>query len=169
VIRRSLPFFIAFFTAACVVLPPPGAPGPPRVEILRNDPRAGQYGASATEILNHPEMRDKVQRLFGPAWGPDAGRRAAPAFFSKSFPTSVLRVGGAEYIAAPGCVPEACLTHRGLLLIRTDEKQLLARLDEGGFTRYYAFAVGVGIETVGTPQDRATVDAAWREPERVSR
>jgi len=142
---------------------------PPRVEILRNDPRAGQYGLSASEILNHPEMRDKVQRLFGADWGPDAGRRAAPAFFTKSFPATVLRIGGADYIAAPGCVPEACLTDRGLLLVRTDGAQLLARLDEGGFTRYYAFGIGVGIEMVGTPQDRATVDAVWRELGRVSR
>lgn len=167
--RRSLPFFLAFFTVACVVLPPPGAPVPPRIEILKNDPRAARYGVSAAEILNHPELRDNVPRLFGADWSSVAERgRAASAFFSKSFPTSVLRVEGSDYIAASGCVPEACLTHRGLLLIRTDRAQLLARLDEGGFTRYYALRIGVGIEGVGTLRDRETVDAAWRALERAS-
>jgi len=161
--RRLFPFFLAFVTVACVVLQPPGTPVPPRVEILKNDPRAARYGVSAAEILNHPEMRDKVRQLFGADWSPVAERgRAASAFFSKSFPTSVLRIAGSDSIAAPGCVPEACLTHRGLLLVRTDGAQLLARLDEGGFTRYYAFGIGM----VGTPENRELVDAAWRELER---
>lgn len=167
---RSLPLFVAFVTTACVVPPPPGTPVPPRVEILKDDARAGQYGTRAADILNHPEMREKVRRLFGTDWGPDAKdwralSAPAPAFFSRSLVTRVLRIEGSVHIAALGCMPEVCLTHRGLLLIRAGGDQLLARLDEGGVTRYYAW----GTEMMGGRQDREIVDAAWREIERASR
>lgn len=165
-LRETALLLTALLTAACVVLPRPG-PLPPRVEVLTNAQRAALYGATANEILNHPELRGKVRQLFGSDWDPGAeGRRvafpAAPAFFSKPFPTRLLRIEGADYIAAPGCAAEACLTDRGLLLVRADGALLLARLDVGGFTRYYAF----GAETA-TPVYRELLDAAWRELEQL--
>ena len=163
-LRETALFLAALLTAACVVPPRPG-PLPPRVEVLTNAQRAALYGATATEILNHPELRGKVRQLFGSDWDPGAERTRAvfppaPAFFSKPFPTRLLRIEGADYIAAPGCAAEACLTDRGLLLIRADGALLLARLDVGGFTRYYAFGAETGAY-------RELLDAAWRELEQL--
>jgi len=163
-LRETALFLAALLTAACVVPPRPG-PLPPRVEALTNAQRAALYGATAGEILNHPELRGKVRQLFGSDWDPGAeGRRAAfraaPAFFSKPFPTRLLRIEGTDYIAAPGCVAEACPTDRGLLLVRADGALLLARLDTGGFTRYYAFGAETGAY-------RELLDAAWRELEQL--
>ena len=154
--------FIAFSTTACVVPPPAGTPSPPRVEILMSDSHAARYGSSAAEVLSHPAVREKVRLLFGSDLSGDAERRrelsaSAADFFSKSSPPRLLRIGELDYIAASGCLPGACQSHRGLLLIRADGEELLARLDEGGFTHYYAYAAGVAM----TPWRHALVDVAW--------
>ncbi|MFQ5896679.1 MAG: hypothetical protein ACE5JN_00300 [Candidatus Methylomirabilia bacterium] len=118
-------------------------------------------------MLGHPQVREKVQALFGPDWSPEGRRElsaAAPEFFSKSFPIRLLRIRAQDYIGAAGCLPKACLTHRGLLLIRVDGEELLARLDAGGFSHYYGFGLMVRM-----PQDRALVDAAWRALDLASR
>jgi hypothetical protein len=121
-------------------------------------------------VLNHQDVRERARVLFGPDWsaaneGRSVGvRAAAPEFFSKSFPPRLLRIGESEYVAVLGCLVTACSSRRGLLLIRRDSEQLFARLDEGGFTHYYALEVGMGAP----PETHALVDAAWRVLEQAS-
>jgi len=163
--KRWAWFLIAFFAAGCVVPPPAGTPEPPKVEIMMGDARALSYGSSVKELIGHPTVGEKARRLFGSDWEP-GGRLASAAkeFFSIPSPSRLLRIGGAEYIATPGCLPGKCQTHRGLLLVRLDGEELLARLDEGGFAHYYAFRAGANM----TPQERALVDSAWRALEPAS-
>ena len=77
----------------------------------------------------------------------------------------MLRIGDREYIAITGCVTSACAGHRGLLLIGPDGEQLLARLDEGGFSHYYNYGPGA----TGAALPRSSIDGAWLAIERIER
>jgi hypothetical protein len=154
----------------CVVEPPPGVPVAPKVGLLPADARALRYGASAPAVFDNPEMRAKVRALFGPDWVPAAqggGRleHGAVAYFPASSALRMLRIDGQDYIAITGCVASACVTHRGLVLIRADGEELWARLDEGGFARYY----GYGPAMTGTRVSPPFIDGAWRAVEQVER
>lgn len=150
--------------AGCV-LPPEGS-GPPRAEMLAADARALAYGKSAGEVLDNPQLRDKVRALFGADWAPPtpggAGKltMAAPQYFERGGPLRMVHVGDADYIAVTGCSPQACAGRRGLLLIREGGEQLMARLDEGGFSHHYAFGPG---ETGGANRAAGVLDSAVRE------
>lgn len=162
--RRGVWVWVALGIAGCVVPPPAGTPVPPRVEVFTSDARAIRYGESATAILGSPAVRDKARALFGADWGEAGGRAgglsaAAPEFFGRSTAPRVLRIGATEYVAVPGCLARACAARRGLLLIRADGEELLARLDDGGFMHHYGFGPGM---TAMTPAHRLTVDAGWR-------
>ena len=154
----------------CVVYPPPGS-GPPVVQVLPADARALVYGRSAGEILENPQLRDKVRALFGGDWAPPtpggAGKLAlaAPQYFERGGPVRMVRIGDADYISVTGCAPQACPSRRGLLLIREGGEQLMARLDEGGFSHHYAYGPGV----VGGPGGAGVVlEATLRALEHAS-
>lgn len=156
--------------AGCVTPPGPDVPRSPAVGVLPADARALRYGASAPAVFDHPDMRDKVRALFGSDWSPGAqggGRLeyGAAAYFPADSSIRMLRVDDQDYIAISGCVARACTTHRGLVLMRADGGQLWARLDEGGFSRYY----GHGPAMTGALVSPAFIDGAWRAIERVER
>ena len=161
---RALPVVLlgTLIVGGCVLAPPAGTLDPPRVEVLATDARAVRYGAEAAQVFEHPEIRDKVRALFGRDWSADGTRWLAapvPAFFSKSSPPQVLRIGETDYIALVGCMAAACATRRALVLVSADGERLLARVDDGGLTHLYAF--GPGMITL-TPEDRLVVESAWR-------
>ena len=155
----------ALLVTSCVVPPPAGVPMPVSAEVLPADARALRYGATAPEVFDNPELRDKLRGLFGPAWTSGPGREfGAPAFFPASASIRMVRTGDREYVAITGCVTSACEGHRGLLLIGPDG-QLMARLDDGGFSRYYDYGPGA----TGGVQGRATLDGAWLAIQGVGR
>jgi len=138
----------------------------PASGVLPADARALRYGASAPEVFNHPTMGDRVRGLFGADWSPDSQVKfGAPAFFPASSSLRLVRLQGGDYIAITGCVPSTCATHRGLLLIRQDGEQLMARLDEGGFSHYYDRGPGASAASV----PRSSIDSAWRAVEGIER
>jgi len=148
---------VALFIGGCVL--PSVGPPTPRVDVLAPDTR---FGGSAADLLGHPDLAPKVRALFGADWAATAGARggtAAPAggFFGKADPPRRLQIDGRQYIALMGCVPAACRSHRGLLLVQVDGEQLRARLDEGGYAHYYAFGVGAVMDLPA----RALLNAAW--------
>jgi hypothetical protein len=157
--------------AGCVLPPEPGSSGPPRAEMLQADARALAYGRSASEVLENPQLRDKVRALFGADWAPPSpggvGKptMAAPQYFERGGPLRMVHLGDADYIAVTGCAPQACTARRGLLLIREGGEQLMARLDEGGFSHHYAFGPG---EAGGINRAAAVLDSAVRELARGS-
>jgi hypothetical protein len=69
-----------------------------------------------------------------------------------------VRIGDANYVAVTGCVPATCRSERVLLLIQEGGQGLLARLDEGGFSHYYAYGGNWGL--AGTTAQ--TVDSGLR-------
>jgi hypothetical protein len=157
--------------AGCVVPPPPGSASPPAAEVLPADARALAYGRSAGEVLEHPQLRDKIRALFGADWNaPTPGgvgklTRAAPQYFELGGPVRMVRVGGPTYIAITGCARQACAGRRGLLLIREGGEELMARLDDGGFSHHHAYGPGV----VGGPGGAVVVlESALRALERAS-
>jgi len=157
--------------AGCVVPPPPGSTSPPAAEVLPADARALAYGRSAGEVLAHPQLRDKMPALFGADWGPPTpggvGKLtlAAPQYFELGGPVRMVHIGAANYIAITGCAPQACAGRRGLLLIREGGEELMARLDDGGFSHHHAYGPGV----VGGPGGAAVVlESALRALERAS-
>jgi hypothetical protein len=138
------------------------------VGVLPADARALRFGASAPQVFDNPEMRDKVRALFGSDWLPAAqggGRlqHGAAAYFPPESVMRMLRIDGRDFIAISGCVQTACRTHGGLVLIQIDAEQLWARLDEGGFSRYY----GHGPAMTATAVSPAFIDSAWRAVERA--
>ena len=139
---------VAPVVAACVVPPEPGASVPPEASVVEADARALAYGRTAGEILENPQLRDKVRALFGADWAaptPGVGKLSAPAaqYFELGGPVRMVRIGDANYIAVTGCARQACSGRRGLLLIREGGEQLMARLDEGGFSHHYAYGPGM--------------------------
>ena len=161
---------IAMLVAGCVTPPPAGVPAPGGGRGAPRRRARAPLWPSAPAVFDGPELRDKVRALFGSDWTPAAqggGRLqyGAAAYFPASSPIRMLRVDNLEYIAITGCVPRACATHRGLVLIRADGIELWARLDEGGFSRYY----GHGPAMTGTQVSPAFIDSAWRALEGVER
>ena len=78
-------------TAGCVVPPPLGSSGPPMAEVLPADARALAYGRSAGEVLENPQLLDKVRSVFGADWAPPtpgAGKltAAGPLYFERGGP-----------------------------------------------------------------------------------
>ena len=72
----------------------------------------------------------------------DADAGQAAAYFDQGGPVRMLRIGGTDYIAVTGCMPNSCDTRRVLLLIEDGGSRLFARLDEGGFAHYYGYGSG---------------------------
>ena len=169
-----LSLLVAPVAAGCVVPPEPGSSAPPEAQVVEADARALAYGRTAGEILNNPQLRDKVRALFGADWDapapgvvPAVGKlsAAAPQYFELGGPVRTVRIGGADYISVTGCAAQACTGRRGLLLIREGGEQLMARLDEGGFSHHYAY----GPDVVGGPAGAAVVlDSALRALVRAS-
>jgi hypothetical protein len=156
--------YLALLTAAgCTIAPPRGTPVPPSAQVLPTDARALAYGSTNAEVLQNPEMGDKIRALFGPDWmpaTPEAGQLpiGAAAYFDHGGPVGIVRVGGTDYIALRGCVPGTCDSRHVLLLIEEGGSRLLARLDEGGFVHYY----GYGAEGVTKDTAPPIVDSGLR-------
>jgi hypothetical protein len=134
-------------------------------EVLPADARALAYGRSAGEVLENPQLRDKVRavRRTAPATRQLAGDAAAPLYFERGGLVRMVHARDADYIAIIG-LAQACASRRGLCLSASGE-ELLARLDEGGFSHNYAYGPGV----VGGPSGAAAVlDSALRALERAS-
>jgi hypothetical protein len=168
---------VAPVVAACVVPPEPGASVPPEASVVEADARALAYGRTAGEILENPQLRDKVRALFGADWAaptPGVGKLSAPAaqYFELGGPVRMVRIGDANYIAVTGCARQACSGRRGLLLIREGGEQLMARLDEGGFSHHYAYGPGMTPGPSGAAGGPAgagvMLGSALRALERVS-
>jgi hypothetical protein len=147
----------ALALGGCVVPPSPGVPMPARSGVLQADARALRFGASGPEVFANPEIRPKLQSLFGPDWNHGRLGFGAPDFFPASSSLRLVRVVDQDFVAVNGCVASACPTHRGLLLIRQDGQHLLARLDEGGYSQYYEHAAGATVASVPRP----VIDGAW--------
>lgn len=146
--------------AACTVAPPHGSAARPPATILHGDTRAAQFGATGASVLTSPALEPAVRGLFGADWsaGTASGFSAgAREFFARAEAPRVVRVGSTDYVAVPGCRPAACAADEALLLVRPDGSELLGRVDQGGFSRYYAYGAGAAI----TPESRAALDAAW--------
>ena len=137
-------------TAACTIDPPAGTSAPPMAGVLEPGPREATFGRTGDEVVNNPQLRDRIRNLFGADWTPaPEGRgkiaKGAAGYFGRTAPPRGVRVGDANYVAVTGCVPGSCGSERMLLLIREGGEGLLARLDEGGFSHYYAYGGNWGL------------------------
>jgi hypothetical protein len=152
--------------AACTMAPEPGSSATIPAEVLPADARALVYGRTVSEVIQSPELRDKIPALFGTDWMPGRGQIAsgASAFFEKAGPLRMVNIAGKDYVAVAGCVASACPTRRVLMLIAEGGSPLLARLDDGAVPHYYAY----GSAGVAPPTNAAAlVDAGQRALQRV--
>ena len=148
-------------TGGCVTASS-GTMAPPRVAVLGTDAGATLYGRDAKQVFDNPTLRTKIRALFGTDWNSTSESFLSspiPAYFAQSSAPTELRIDNARWIAVRGCVPAACARRHGLLLIGPGGERLLARIDDGGFTREYGH--GPRMVTL-RPQDQAVVDAASR-------
>jgi len=139
---------LSFVAAAACTIPAASDSSMPPARVLPADARALAYGRTTDEVLQNAELRDKIPALFGRDWAPASQGRGqiapgAAAFFGKGGPIRMVSIGEANYVAVTGCAPDACRTRRVLLLIREGGAQLLARLDDGAITHYYAYDGGI--------------------------
>jgi hypothetical protein len=160
---------LVVIAAGCVVPHPPGS-APPAVQVLPADARALAYGRSAGEIIQNPQLADKVRALFQADWAPPApgaGKLtlAAPDYFARGGPVRMVRIGEADYISVTGCAAQMCPSRRGLLLVREGGEVLMARLDEGGFSHHYAYGPGM---VAGSPGTGVVLEATVRALEDAS-
>ncbi|MGH7300282.1 MAG: hypothetical protein ACREK9_21365 [Candidatus Rokuibacteriota bacterium] len=147
---RGLALLLGIFTIGCTIDPPAGTPTPPMAGPLERGPRESAFGRTGEEVVNNPQLRDKIRNLFGADWTPAAeGRgkilKGAAAYLGRTEPPRGVRIGDRNYVAVTGCVPAACRSERVLLLIQEGGEGLLARLDEGGFSHYYAYGANWGL------------------------
>lgn len=107
--------------------------------------------ASSGSRSSPPGVSSPAGRDTGPASGRNHAKRSS---------CPLLRLKRERGDRPPGAARDGApaQTHRRLLLIRSEGDELLARLDEGGFTHYYACRAGAGL----SPWDQALVDNAWR-------
>jgi len=153
----SLCSLAGLFAYGCTIPPRPGTPVPLTAEVMPADPRAGTYGSSIEDVLRHPEVGDKIRAMFGPDWsGGQLYPPGAAGYFSRGGPPRVVRVGGVDYVAITGCMSSGCDSRRVLLLIREGGWEILARLDEGGFSHYYAYG------NVSRDTAQLITDSGWR-------
>jgi hypothetical protein len=156
--RRTWLAAMLLAASACTVSAPHGTVERPPATVLHGDTRATRFGASPAEVLNNPPLQSDVLALFAlDAARPTGATVPASEFFGRVESPRVVRVGSADYVALTGCRPTTCARDHALLLIRPDGGELLLRLDEGGFSRYYAHGPGAAI----TPESRAALDGAW--------
>ena len=166
--RRGLPLLVGTLVLGCTVEPPAGTPPAPMAGVLERGPRETAFGRTGDEVVNNPQLRDKIRGLFGADWAaaPQGGSKivkGAAAYLGRAEPPRGVRVGDTNYVAVTGCVLAACGAERVLLLIQEGGESLLARLDEGGFSHYYAYGGTWGA--AGSTQ--RAVDAALRALERT--
>ena len=136
----------ASLTVACTIEPPAGTPPPPLSGALESGPRETTFGRTGDEVVTNPQLRDKIRNMFGADWAPGGKLvRGAMAYLGRTEPPRGVRIGDRNYVAVTGCVPAACRADRVLLLIQEGGEALLARLDEGGFSHYYAFGGDWGL------------------------
>jgi hypothetical protein len=166
----SLLLTLVVIAAGCVVPHPPGS-APPAVQVLPADARALAYGRSAGEILDNPQIQDKVRALFQADWVPPVpgttGKLtlAAPQYFERGGPVRMVRIADADYISVTGCAAQLCPSRRGLLLVREGGEVLMGRLDEGGFSHHYAYGPGM---VAGSPGTGIVLEATVRALEDAS-
>jgi hypothetical protein len=155
---------LAVLSAAACIPPAPGSSATLPAQVLPADARALAYGRTVSEVIQSPQLRDKIPGLFGADWTPASQGRGqlalgAAAFLEKGGPLRMVSIAGQDYIAVTGCVANACQTRRVLLLISEGGLQLLARLDDGVIPHYYAYGSG----GMAPPANAATiVDAGLR-------
>ena len=71
-------------------------------------------------------------------------------------PPRRVRIEGTDYIAYTGCAPADCATRPVLLLIREGGEDIIARVDDGGFSHYYTYG------NVGRDAGRLIADSGMR-------
>jgi hypothetical protein len=149
---------LGILASACTIDPPEGTSPPPMAGVLEAGPRETKFGRTGDEVVNNPQLRDKIRTLFGADWNPGKIRRGASAYFGRVAPPRGVRVGDKNYVAVTGCVAAACPVERVLLLIQESGDSMLARLDEGGYSHYYAY----GPEWGAAGSTQQATDAALR-------
>ena len=133
-------------TVACTIEPPAGTPPAPVAGVLESGPRETAFGRTGDEVVNNPQLRDRIRSMFGADWAPGGKLvRGAMAYLGRTEPPRGVRVEDRNYVAVTGCVPDNCRAERVLLLIQEGGEALLARLDEGGFSHYYAYGGDWGL------------------------
>jgi hypothetical protein len=169
--RRALPGIavrcLLLLTAACTVEPPAGTPAPPVSGTLERGPRETAFGRTGEEVITNPRLQEKIRNMFGRDWRP-AGEshgkiaQGAAAYFGRNESPRGVRIGDRNYVAVTGCAPANCRGDRVLLLIQESGDALLARLDEGGFSHYYAYGGDWGL----AGSTASAVDSGLRALER---
>jgi hypothetical protein len=149
---------LGVLASACTIDPPEGTSPPPMAGVLEAGPREAKFGRTGDEVVNNPQLRDKIRTLFGADWNPGKIRRGASAYFGRVASPRGVRVGDKNYVAVTGCVAAACPGERVLLLIQETGDSMLARLDEGGYSHYYAY----GPEWGAAGSTQQATDAALR-------
>jgi len=151
---------LAILASGCTIEPPEGTPPAPMAGVLESGPRETRFGRTGDEVVSNAQLRDKIRTLFGADWNPGTGKiqRGASAYFGRVTSPRGVRVGDKNYVAVTGCVTTACPAERVLLLIQETGDSMLARLDEGGYSHYYAYGPEWGV--AGSTQQ--ATDAALR-------
>ena len=91
----GLTLALGALTVACTIDPPAGTPAPPMAGALEPGPREATFGRTGDEVINNPQLRDKIRNLFGADWTPAGDGRGkiakgAAAYLAKTMPPDEL-------------------------------------------------------------------------------
>src|SRR5260370_16953640 len=61
----ALALTVSGLSMACTIEPPAGTPPPPMSGVLERGPRETAFGRTGDEVVNNPQLRDKIRNMFG--------------------------------------------------------------------------------------------------------
>ena len=111
---------LTILSAACTTASAPDSSPP--AQMLLGSVGAAAYGGTTSEVIQNPELREKLPALFGADWTPASPARGqvaegAAAFFEKGGPPQMVRVAGADYVARPAGASSTEREAKGEILI----------------------------------------------------
>src|SRR4030095_11308286 len=109
---------LAVSAAACIP-PAPGSSAALPAQVLPADARALVYGRTVSEVIQSPELGDKIPALFGADWLPASQGRGqialgARSFFERGGPLRMVSIDGKNYVAVTGCGAKSSPLPRGV-------------------------------------------------------
>ncbi|HWN16343.1 MAG TPA: hypothetical protein VNU02_20915, partial [Candidatus Dormibacteraeota bacterium] len=61
----ALALTVSGLSVGCTIEPPAGTPPTPMSGVLERGPRETAFGRTGEEVLNNPQLRDKIRSMFG--------------------------------------------------------------------------------------------------------
>ena len=104
----ALALAVGGLSVACTIEPPAGTPPPP-MSACSSAAGENAFGRTGDEVVNNPQLRDKIRSMFGTDWAPGGKlvRGAMPYLERTEAPRGVRSATGTTSRSPAACRPPA--------------------------------------------------------------